>query len=174
LPDDDAERGPLLLPPRDEALLLRQRREELRLGEDLARGDPERQDMAKNAARAVHVMGGVLQGVSVEGLRKPATWLALIGRRLLALVEAAIPGTYAHMIRRHALMILYAFAVLSIVLGFVAGFGRPFLRPGLILFGCVLAVDLVVFAITALVKPHKRVREGSVRRQSRGRHSSPR
>jgi hypothetical protein len=155
MPEDSVERGPSLLPPRVEALLLRQRREELHMGQDLARGGPERQDMARNAARAVHVMGGVLQGIPVEGLRKPATGLALIGRRLLALVEAAIPGTYAHMIRRHALMILYAFAALSIVLGLVVGFAHPFLQPGAILLACIGILDLGIFILATFVKRRK-------------------
>ena len=146
------------LPSEVEAILLAQQWQDLRTGGQLERGEPDRQEIMRNAARAVHVVGGVLEGVAGGSVRRPGTWLAAMGSRVAALIEAAIPGTFAHIARRHVFTILYTFAALMIALGFFVNFAQGFLTPGVVLLLCVLGLDVLIFLITALMrKGRKRI-----------------
>jgi patatin-related protein len=65
----------------------------------------------RNAARATHVLGQVLKGISeTQGLKplvSPMAWVARTGRLLTGVVEAATPGNTMHLLVRHWLVLAF-------------------------------------------------------------------
>ncbi|WP_076791416.1 patatin-like protein [Chlorobium sp. KB01] len=76
----------------------------------------------KNAARATTVMGKMLTGIADNKSLPGRTYIPLLtnsGRFFLGLVDAAIPRSFSNLIFRHWINLLYLFAVVMFVGGFV-------------------------------------------------------
>jgi hypothetical protein len=114
---------------------------------------PETRDIVRNAARTAHVVGGVLQGVSATSpLKSVGTWLSILGRRLVGLVEAAIPGTLRHMFVRHLIGVVYLFGLFVVVVGTVFDFARPYRSAAWKLLAALLALDLLLLLVSAAIR----------------------
>jgi hypothetical protein len=80
------------------------------------------------------------------------TWLSILGRSLVGLVEAAIPGTIRHIFVRHALRLVYLFAVFVLVVGTVFDFARPYRPAGGQLLAAVFALDVLFLIVSAVIR----------------------
>lgn len=81
--------------------------------------------MFRNAGRAAHVIGEILGAIGKQKQAKllvsPMAWLSRAGRLMTGLVEAATPGSTAHLLVRHWLVLAYLVDLVLIVGGGLLG-----------------------------------------------------
>jgi hypothetical protein len=117
--------------------------------------DPE--STVKIAARATTVIGKMLEGLSSSrgASTKPALWIARLGRIFWALVEVAVPRSFAELFFHHWLKLIYFLEALMIV-------GSTLLvAPGaqkfaITAFGITAAVHLGVVILSDLIQSRNR------------------
>ena len=89
------------------------------------RREPETEPTLRMAARAVTIVGRVLEGVSQQrGSAAPNTlarWLARLGLIAQGALTLAVPGSLWRAVARHALILLYGFEVLLLLASFAFG-----------------------------------------------------
>jgi patatin-related protein len=111
---------------------------------------------AKTMGRAIHVTGQVLGSTASEGrgpamLKTPAAWVARVGQVITGVAEAAIPGSWAHLLTRHWLALLYLFEVVAFVAGLV--FGLPVIqRWALTAFLLTFGANLFLWVVGAFLR----------------------
>ncbi len=111
----------------------------------------------KLAARATTVIGKILEGLSSNRRvsTKPALWIARMGQIFWALVEVAVPRSFAELLFRHWLKLIYFLEVLLIV------GGTLLLAPGiqkfaLTAFGITAAIHLAVTILGDIIQSKNR------------------
>jgi patatin-related protein len=81
----------------------------------------------RSVGRAAHIAGDLLRGTAASRSLGPAGaafgWVARLGRLFSGLVEVATPGSVAHHVAAHWMVLLYVFEGLAVVVGF--SFGSP-------------------------------------------------
>jgi predicted acylesterase/phospholipase RssA len=81
--------------------------------------------LMRSMARLTHVGGQVLKGIAETREVKPAVspmkWVARLGRLLMTMVEAAIPGKITHLFARHWVTLAFVFSLLLILGGSLLG-----------------------------------------------------
>jgi patatin-related protein len=117
--------------------------------------DPE--STVKTAARATTVIGKMLEGLSTSrgSTNKPGLWIARLGRIFWALVEVAVPRSFAELVFRHWLKLIYFLEALLI-------FGSTLLvasgtqKFALTAFGVTAAIHLAVVILSDLIQSRNR------------------
>jgi hypothetical protein len=107
------------------------------------------------ASRAVRVTGRLLEGMSDQYAvtAKPAAWITRVGSVFWGLVEASLPGAAGELLFRRWVHLLYLFAALMVVGGWLTG--TPGVqRFGLLVFGVTLVVHLAILAVRDVI--HRR------------------
>lgn len=101
-----------------EAGLLRYVRNERRVDPN-----PEPESTLKSGARAVTVMGRVLEGIAQKNSRKDTLprWLARVGLFFQGIIAVSLPGTIRQRIANHLLGLLYAFELVVLALAILLG-----------------------------------------------------
>ena len=117
--------------------------------------DPE--STVKTAARATTVIGLMLEGLSSSrnATTKPALWVARLGRIFWALVEVAVPRSFADLFFRHWLKLIYFLEALMIV-GSTLLLAEDAQRFALTAFGITAAVHLAVVILSDLIQSRNR------------------
>ncbi|MYM66355.1 patatin-like protein [Pseudoduganella sp. FT55W] len=84
---------------------------------------PEPQPTMKSGARAITIVGRMLETISSrKGQKNPASvWLARLGLLLQGVVAVAVPGTLAERWWLHLIKVLYAFELFALMLSLVFG-----------------------------------------------------
>lgn len=112
----------------------------------------------KTLGRALHVTGEVLRGTAdqrgISVLQRPFFWVGKLGQVLTGMAEAAIPGSWIHLLVRHWLALLYLFGGVLFVAGLLLG--QPALqRWALTLLLVAGAVHLVLWVFGAFVSDRR-------------------
>ena len=117
--------------------------------------DPE--STVKTAARATTVIGKMLEGLSSSrnATTKPALWIARLGRIFWALVEVAVPRSFAELFFHHWLKLIYFLEALMIV-GSTLLLAPGAQRFAITAFGITAAVHLAVVILSDLIQSRKR------------------
>jgi hypothetical protein len=117
--------------------------------------DPE--STVKTAARATTVIGKMLEGLSStrNAPTKPALWIARLGRIFWALVEVAVPRSFAELFFHHWLKLIYFLEALLIV-GSTLLLASDAQRFAITAFGITAAVHLAVVILSDLIQSRKR------------------
>ena len=117
--------------------------------------DPE--STVKTAARATTVIGKMLEGLSSSrnASTKPALWIARLGRIFWALVEVAVPRSFAELFFRHWLKLIYFLEALMIV-GSTLLLAHGAQRFAITAFGITAAVHLAVVILSDLIQSRNR------------------
>jgi patatin-related protein len=117
--------------------------------------DPE--STVKTAARATTVIGKMLEGLSSSrnASTKPALWIARLGRIFWALVEVAVPRSFAELFFRHWLKLIYFLEALMIV-GSTLLLADGAQRFAITAFGITAAVHLAVVILSDLIQSRNR------------------
>jgi patatin-related protein len=84
---------------------------------------PDPEPTMKNAARAVTIVGRILETISARKGEKnaPSRWLARVGMLLQGVVAVAVPGALAERWGSHIIKVLYAFELFALMLSLVFG-----------------------------------------------------
>jgi patatin-related protein len=113
--------------------------------------DPER--MVRTTARATTVIGKMLDDITdrrgIPGHRA-AVWLARVGTLLWGLVEVSVPHSFANLVFRHWLTLLYLFEAFLIVGGIIFNVAQ-IQKVGLAMLGATFAVNLAVLLTGAIL-----------------------
>ncbi len=117
--------------------------------------DPE--STAKTAARATTVIGKMLEGLSSSrnASTKPALWITRLGRIFWALVEVAVPRSFAELFFHHWLKLIYFLEALMIV-GSTLLLAPGAQRFAITAFGITAAVHLAVVILSDLIQSRNR------------------
>jgi patatin-related protein len=117
--------------------------------------DPE--STVKTAARATTVIGLMLEGLSSSrnASTKPALWVARLGRIFWALVEVAVPRSFAELFFYHWLKLIYFLEALMIV-GSTLLLAPGAQRFAITAFGITAAVHLAVVILSDLIQSRNR------------------
>jgi hypothetical protein len=104
----------------------------------------------KTVGRGAHIAGQVLGTAADERrltpLTKPFAWLARLGQLFSGMVEAAVPGSWAHLVVRHWMVLIYLFEVLAFGMGLL--FGESLVqRFGLLALLVTLLLNLTLWAL---------------------------
>lgn len=118
--------------------------------------DPE--STVKTAARATTVIGKMLDGLSSSrnASTKPALWIARLGRIFWALVEVAVPRSFAELFFHHWLKLIYFLEALMI-LGSTLLVAPGAQRFAITAFGITAAVHLAVAILSDLIQSQNRL-----------------
>jgi patatin-related protein len=113
----------------------------------------EPESTVRNVARATTVIGKLLEGLSSSRRvsTKPALWIARLGRIFWALVEVAIPRSFADLFFRHWLKLIYFLEALMI-LGSTLLLAPGAQRFAITAFGITAAVHLAVVILGDLIQ----------------------
>ena len=120
----------------------------------------EPESTLRTAARATTVIGKVLSGVSnCYGVNdRYAGWLVRVGQIFWGLVEVAVPQSFANLLFRHWLKVIYTFEVLAIIGGVL--FAKPEVTQfGWIAFVATATINAVAWWLSDVMR-----RRGKVRR----------
>jgi patatin-related protein len=117
--------------------------------------DPE--STVKTAARATTVIGKMLEGLSSSrnASTKPALWITRLGRIFWALVEVAVPRSFAELFFHHWLKLIYFLEALMIV-GSTLLVAPGAQRFAITAFGITAAIHLAVVILSDLIQSRKR------------------
>ena len=117
--------------------------------------DPE--STVKTAARATTVIGKMLEGLSTSrgSTNKPGLWIARLGRIFWALVEVAVPRSFAELLFRHWLKLIYFLEAL-LILGSTLLVASGTQKFALTAFGVTAAVHLAVVILSDLIQSRNR------------------
>jgi patatin-related protein len=117
--------------------------------------DPE--STAKTAARATTVIGKMLDGLSSSrgASTKPALWITRLGRIFWALVEVAVPRSFAELFFHHWLKLIYFLEALMIV-GSTLLLANGAQRFAITAFGITAAIHLAVALLSDLIQSRNR------------------
>jgi patatin-related protein len=97
-------------------------------------------------ARATRVTGRLLESIAEGGDAKTASrWFARAANAFWGLVEVAVPDSFANHVLRNTLKLLYAFEIMTIVLGTLL------LHPGAQQFGAFALVATLAFHVLTMV-----------------------
>jgi hypothetical protein len=114
---------------------------------------PETKELVRHASRATSIVGGVFTSISATGpLKSVGTWLAVLGRRIAGVVEAAIPDSAPRWFVRNLLNVVYLFGLLVVLVGTLFDFARPYRAPAMKLLGIALGFDLLLLVVGALIR----------------------
>ena len=121
------------------------------------RSKPDPESTVKTAARATTVIGKMLDGLSSSRgtPTKPALWIARLGRIFWALVEVAVPRSFAELFFHHWLKLIYFLEALMIV-GSTLLLASDAQRFAITAFGITAAVHLAVVILSDLIQSRKR------------------
>jgi patatin-related protein len=113
--------------------------------------DPE--PSVKIAARATTVIGKMLEGLSSKRRvsTKPALWIARLGRIFWALVEVAVPRSFAELFFRHWLKLIYFLEALMILVSTLL-LAEATQKFAITLFGITAAIHLAVTILSDLIQ----------------------
>ena len=122
-----------------------------------ARSKLDAESAVKTAARATTVIGKMLEGLSSSrnGSTKPALWIARLGRIFWALVEVAVPRSFAELFFRHWLKLIYFLEALMIV-GSTLLLADGAQKFAITAFGITAAVHLAVVILSDLIQSRNR------------------
>jgi patatin-related protein len=111
----------------------------------------------KTAARATTVIGKMLEGLSSSrnASTKPALWIARLGRIFWALVEVAVPRSFAELFFHHWLKLIYFLEALMIV-GSTLLLADDAQKFAVTAFGITAAVHLAVVILSDLIQSRNR------------------
>jgi len=117
--------------------------------------DPE--STIKTAARATTVIGKMLEGLSSSRnvSSKPSLWIARLGRIFWALVEVAVPRSFAELFFHHWLKLIYFLEALMIV-GSTLLLADGAQRFAITAFGLTAAIHLAVVILSDLIQSRNR------------------
>ena len=117
----------------------------------------EAESTAKTAARATTVIGKMLEGLSSSrnASTKPALWITRLGRIFWALVEVAVPRSFAELFFHHWLKLIYFLEALMIV-GSTLLLAPGAQRFAITAFGITAAVHLAVVILSDLIQSRNR------------------
>jgi patatin-related protein len=117
--------------------------------------DPE--STVRTAARATTVIGKMLEGLSSKrnASTKPALWIARLGRIFWALVEVAVPRSFAELFFHHWLKLIYFLEALMIV-GSTLLVAPGAQRFAITAFGITAAIHLAVVILSDLIQDRNR------------------
>jgi patatin-related protein len=108
----------------------------------------------RTAGRGLHVAGAVVRGAAdqrgLAALKKPFFWVGRIGQLITGLSEAALPGSWTHILTAHVLGLLYLFEVGSFAVGLVFG-QRTLQRWALSALLVTLAVNVALWILRAFL-----------------------
>jgi len=126
---------------------------------DIAREHPpDRERMVLNVARATTVVGDVLDNIAQQrGTpgHQAAAWLARAGSLLWGLVEISVPHSWAHLVFRHWLTLLYLFEAFLIIGGLVFN-AAAVEKLGLLTLGVTVAFSLGVVLTGEFLRGQRR------------------
>jgi patatin-related protein len=117
--------------------------------------DPE--TTLKSLARATNVIGKILESLSSDRRvdTKYALWIARLGQIFFGLVQVAVPQSFANIIFRHILKLVYFMELLLIVGG--ALLAQPQMQQfGVTAFGITAGINLAVIILGDLIKSQNR------------------
>lgn len=122
-----------------------------------ARSKLDPQSTVRTAARATTVIGKMLEGLSSSrnASTKPALWIARLGRVFWALVEVAVPRSFAELFFQHWLKLIYFLEALMIV-GSTLLLAPGAQRFAITAFGITAAVHLAVVILSDLIQSRNR------------------
>jgi ABC-type proline/glycine betaine transport system permease subunit len=116
-------------------------------------GGPSTEYILHNGARAMHVTGDILKGISDQGpASRVGTWLSRLGAWFTALIEAAIPGTLRHALLGHFWVLVAMLATILIVVSLVFSPLRTLLGPAIFIFALLVGLALVIFVLGLVMK----------------------
>ncbi len=111
----------------------------------------------KIAARATTIIGNMLEGLSSSrgASTKPAVWIARLGRIFWALVEVAVPRSFAELFFHHWLKLIYFLEAL-LILGSTLLLAEATQKFAITLFGITAAIHLAVTILSDLIQSQNR------------------